>query len=470
MLHLCRGPIFTPSELERIEEGAIRILEQVGVRVLHDGVRETTRRAGFAFRGDRALVERSRVRAFLDAERARNGNLSGPEEDRPPAGPLTLGVSQYSEYRHDVETDRIVPFTAETLIEATKIVDGLAEDGIRAGAPGTPMDVAPELQSVACYWTSLTYSRHGQHPLDPRSVAAHRYVMEMAACVGRPIKVLPVYVVSPLCLGGLTLDAVLAFRDRITTAWVVSMPSLGATAPIGVGDAYAVSTAEIVGSAIILKEITDLEIGWEVQMFPFDLRRTSIVFGSPENFLLQLATAEVNAFLHGTRWTPAAANIHTMAKVPGPQAAAEKASLMTTGALLGARHFVHAGTLSLDEVFSPEQLVIDCEIRDHVAHLVGGLDGDCDPDGCAADVAEGIERGFMGLDSTVAGYRSACWYPRLFERGLLGSWREAGSPDIRPAARERVRAALARHDFALPADVQREIDRIYARAKTELVR
>lgn len=462
-----RGPFFSVTQLERIEEAATRILTNIGVKVRDEHVRAMVRAKGFPFKGDRVLFDRAQVREFLDGERARGGTEFCPDTSLPPAG-FTVGVSQYSQHCLDIDTGEIVPFTSERLIEATRIVDGLSERGVRAGAPGTPMDVHPELQPVKLYHTSLTYSRHGRHPLDPRSVASHRYVMEMAGCVGHPVRLLPVYVVSPLALAGESLAAVLAFQDRIDTAWVLSMPSAGGTAPIRVGDAYALSVAEVVGSAIIMKEITKLQIGWEIQMFPFDLRALAMVFGSPENLLFQLATAEVNAYLHGVPWVPHAGNIHTMAKLPGVQSAAEKASLMMVGALLGARHFVHGGTLSLDEVFSAEQLLIDCEIKDHVERMAGGLDGDCNVEACERDVSEGVERGFVGLDSTLDGYRGACWYPRLFERRLIGSWRDAGSPTLHEQVREQVRRVLASHDFALDPTIQKEIDRIYARAQAEL--
>ncbi len=463
-----RGPSFTTVQLERIEEAAIGILSRVGLKIHDPELRETVRQAGFTLRGDRALFERRRITSFLDAERTKNGNRFGVDDRPPSPEPLTLGVSQYSQHYIDIETGEVRPFTSDALIEATKLVDALSDRGVRAGAPGTPMDVPPDLQPVAIYHTSLTYARHGHHPLDPRSVRSHRYVMEMAECVGHPVRLLPVYLVSPLTLAGDSLAVVLAFKDRIETACVVSMPSIGATAPIRVGDAYALNVAEVVGSAIVLKEITRLEIGWEIQMFPFDLRHMAMIFGSPENFLLQLASIEVNAYFHGTTWPPGAGNIHTMAKLPGPQAAAEKASIMTVGALLGWRHFSHGGTLSLDQVFSAEQLVIDCEIKDHVTRMLEGLDGECDPDACARDVMAGIEHGFMGLDSTAENYRRLYWHPPLFERRFLGAWQEAGGPDIREQARAEVRRLVVSHEFRLPAELQREIDRIYSCAEREL--
>ncbi|MBC8458690.1 MAG: trimethylamine methyltransferase family protein [Deltaproteobacteria bacterium] len=147
------------------------------------------------------------------------------------------------------------------------------------------------------------------------------------------------------------------------------------------------------------------------------LHSMAMVLGSPEDFLLQFANSEINAYFHGTRWYPGIGGIHTNAKFPGVQACAEKSSLMTTGALLGERGFGSAGTLSLDEVFSAEQLIYDLEIKDHVQRLVEGIDGDCDPERCLQDVIEGVQqKTFAGLETTLQNYRHVYWHPRLFNR------------------------------------------------------
>ena len=463
-----REPFFTAVQLENIEEAAIRLLTDVGVKIPDDDLRGRVSRAGFAISGDRARFERGKVAGFIDGERERNGRsfsqASAPSTDEP----ITLGVSQYSQNHIDLDTGAVRPITYEALVEATKLVDALADRGVRAGAPGTPMDVPPDLQPVAIYYASLTHTRHGRRPLDPRSVPGHRYVLEMADAVGYELDGLPVYLVSPLTLAGDSLAAVLEYADRIDTVWVLSMPSVGATAPIRVGDALALAAAEVIGSAMILQEILPHEVRWGTEIFPFDLRHMSMVFGSPENMLFQLATAEVAAYLHGEAWAPWAANIHTMAKEPGPQAAAEKSSIMTAGALLGARNFSHGGTLSLDEIFSAEQLVIDCEIRDHTERLLRGIDPTCDADACVEDVQQGIERGFMGLDRTLDAYRDVYWHPTLFERSFLGAWRENGAPALRDRAQQTARQLIDGHEFAQPDHVQRELDRIWQAARRDL--
>ena len=466
-----RTALLSAEELTRIEEAMVRILDECGIAVLDEELIERLRREGFRTNGNRVFVEPRLVREFLEAERTRNGDQfgEGPAGIGAAPSPITVYLSQYPQHVHDVSTDRIVPFTTERLIEATKLVDVLSERGVIYSPPGTPADVPPALQPVLQYWVAATYSRHGQHPIDPKAEVSFDYVMQMADALGHPVRHLPVYVFSPLTLGGESLRCVLKLRDRLSGIGVSSMPSAGCTAPIHVGDAFALAAAEVIGSVILLRAVLELDVYWTVGLFPIDLHSMAMVFGSPENFLFQLMGHEVTAYLGGTRWYPAAGNIHTSAQLPGPQACAEKSSLMTAGALLGERRFGSAGTLSLDEVFSAEQLLYDLEIKDHVQRLIDGMDGECDPGRCAEEVAAALEEGtFAGLSSTASAYRDLYWHPRLFGRQFLGAWQRDGGKSIRAQAHAMIRDLIARHDFHLEPALQSELDRILSRARADL--
>lgn len=466
-----RPAFFSMRQLERIEEAAMRILEEVGIAVLDDGVLEQLSSCGFAVKDKRILIERKLIQEFLEAERERNGN-SFSEEPQPveiSSSRITLSLLTYPQHVHDIETDEIVPFTTERLIEATKLVDVLSSRGLSSSPPGCPTDVPPPLQPLVQYWVAAVYSRHGRRPTDPKSEVTLPYSMEMADVLGNPMRSLPIYVFSPLSLVGESLKCALKFKDRLTSVRVSDMPSVGCSVPVKISDAFAVCAAEVIGAAILVKEITDLPVSWSFRPCPMDLRTLAMVLGSPEDFLMQLASSEVNAYFHGTSWSPASQSVHTNAKLPGPQACAEKASLMTAEALLGARKFWVAGALSLDEVFSSEQLLYDIEIKDHVQRIVEGIDGDCDPEKCLSDVREGLERrNFVAIDTTLEEYRNVYWFPKLFERQFLAAWQGEGSVTIRERAHQMIRELLSKHDYELESELRSELDEILARARRDL--
>jgi len=459
-----RPALLAPAELARIEEAAYRILAETGIRVGDDEPRARLAKAGFRVSGDRVFVEIASARAFVAETR---GKDSGPAPAEPD-DEFTLHVSPYPPFRHDPETDRIEPFTMATLADSVKLLDVLADRGVCSSPCGQPGDVPPSVQSVGAYWTAATYSRQGRPAVDAKTEAAIPFVMEMGAILGHPVKGLPVYMFSPLCLEGESFRIALKYRDRLESVSVGGMPAPGQSAPVRVGDAFAMAAAEAIGGGLMVRELTKLPVHWYVNIFPADLKAMAMAFGSPENYLFHLYGAEVNAYLRGYRWGQSAYNLHTNAKLPGPQACAERASLMTMGALLGSRYFEGGGTLSLDEVHSPEQLLYDLEILDHARRIVAPTDTDCDPARAAADVAEGVaDHGFMALESTREFHRSLYWYPRLFDRDFLTGWRARGEKTIRDAARAQLRELAAKHSFHLPAGEQKAIDAVWARAKAE---
>jgi len=470
-LSVHRQRLMADDELARIEAAMLGVLEKAGIAVFDSDLRERLRNLGFSSQGNRVRIDRETVGRFLEELRSENGHAfaEGPAPVDVEETSITYYVNEYPQQVHDLETDSIVPFTAERVVEAAKLLEAGSDGDILRGPPGCPADVPGPLQPVVQYQIGATYSRPGRRPPDVRLPEHCPHLMEMAEVLGHPIESLSVWIASPLTLAGDSLRCVLQFHERLSSIYVGSMPALGSTAPVNIGDGFAVSAAEIVGPAILLRELLEMPVRWGVQLFPTDFASMAMVFGAPETALLSLMASEVNAYLHGTRWGQGGGSCLTMANLPGPQSCAEKASTMTAGALLGKRTFSAPGTLSLDEVFSPEQFVYDLEIRDHVEALLEGLEPACDPARTVEEVMETLEeRGFTALDSTARHCRDA-WRPALFERSFLASWRTAGEPRMREKARDRVRRLIAEHDYRLEDDLKREIDRIVERARRDLL-
>jgi len=468
LLRFTRPALLRAAELERIEGTALRILEEIGIEVSHPDLAARARRHGFKLQQGRIRLSRRQVASFL--REARKGRHV-PRRQPPPRetdAQLMLGVSSYPQSVHDPETDRILSFTTARLVEATKLVDMLGDRGLYPGPPGCPTDVPPPLQVLMQYRIAAENLRRGGDPVDPKDCVSLPYLMEMAQTMGHPITGLPVYVFSPLKLAGESLSAVLMVEKQLQATHVSSMPAAGCAAPVRPAEALALATAEVVGSALILRECLKPAVHWSVAAYAFDLRGMAMSSCGPEGTLFKMASAEVDAYLHGQEWFPGIGRLHTLAKLPDSQAAAEKASAMTVGALCGARSFSNAGALSHDEIFSAVQLLVDLEIQDHVQRLVQGLDTACDEEACLADVRAALGRGFLGLDRTLELYRDLYWHPQLFERRFLSSWQAASHPTLSREAQEMAKELISRHDYELPLAKRADLDRIYRRAEREL--
>ena len=468
-LRVHRDALIAEDESSRIHELAVRVLQEIGLEVLHEGALEALRANGFRTSGQRVFFEPNVVAEHVAAERSlRESHRQPATED---SGRLTLSVSSYALNLHDIQTDRVLPFTTASLTEMTKLMDSLADEGVHGAPPGIPSDVPPDLQPIAQYRIAANTSRLGATPVDPTSAKTVNYLLDMAEVMGRPITALPVYVVSPLRLGGESLDVVLACVKRLSHIRVSSMPAAGATAPIHPFGGLALAAAESIGSAIVVQLLTKKPTFFGgAGLFPFDLRAQAMVFGSPENMLFQMLTADFNRHYGGGEGV-APGNIHVMSKLPDCQSATDKAAIMALGAFMGARHFGAVGTLSLDEIFSPEQLLVDVEIRNWVERALKGVWlGEDAVDDWLAEIQAGMAHGFMGLDSTLDNYLAHTWYPERHERGAIGAWRERGEPRLSDRLRDEVRKRIASHDYELDAARHAQIGRIYRKAEKAITR
>jgi trimethylamine--corrinoid protein Co-methyltransferase len=462
---LSRPRLVSPEQLERIHEAAARILAEVGLHVRSAEALSAAKRAGLRVEGERVLPDRVAFEEFVAETR---GEPAGEEAVEEPSAEIGLGVCQYANHVHDLSTDTLEPLTTERLVEAAKFIDTMAARGVRGYAPGAPVDAAPELQPIVQYKVAAECCRHGRRPVEVRYPRSLPYVMDMAEALGHPYRWQPIYVVSPLTMGGDSFACALAERDRLEGVGVSNMSSAGASAPVRIGDALAVGVAEVVGAGIVAREVIGLPVSWSIRVCPLDPRTMALSLGSPEDALFEWASEEVNAFYQGREPGPPWGSLHSQAKLPNVQAGAERMAGMVTSALLGTRFFGGAGRLSLDEVFSAEQLVIDCELRDHVQRLIAGVDADCDVDACVEEAAAGTEGGFLGLETTARTYRQTYWLTNLLERRSVAEWLAGDGRDISLRAKDVARESLARHDYELDPDLRRELDRIYARAAREL--
>jgi trimethylamine:corrinoid methyltransferase-like protein len=476
-----REVLITADQAARVHGLAKRILHEVGLEVRADRILERLKDKRLHLRGNRVLFEPAILDEHVDEMRrwiaTQPPRVSMSEDARwfafqpPPApadddGRLTLCVNPASQYVHDIETDRIVPYTTDRLIQMCKLIDTFADDAVYGAPPGTPPEVHPDLQPVAQYRIAALYARQGARLVYPISPKTAGYVLDMAEVLQKPFQSLSVFLTSPLRLAEESLDLVLSYAHRLSYIWVGSMPSTGATAPIYPFGALALAAAELMGGLVLVRLLTGKPVVFRVDIFPFDLRTLSVVFGSPESVFCQMLCRDINQY-YGWPQSPAPYNIHVMSKLPDGQSAVERTAIMAIGAFLGARYFECAGTLGLEEVFSPEQLLLDCETRDWVQRAIQGLQlGEEAVEDWLLEIQGGLDKGFIGLDSTLDCYRRGqTWYPSRFERGVTGPWLAKGQPRLSNHLRAEVARRLSAYDFELDADRRREVDRIYRAAQ-----
>lgn len=463
-----RPALFKMGDLEQIEETAYRILGEYGIIIRDEPLEQELKKRHFSFKGNRVILDKKLVKEFVDAERGKNGNqyVDTPQDALPESSTLFLNLSQYTRYYHDPQTNDVDLFTTDHLIHSMKLVDVLSEENIHVTPPGYPNDCHPDLQQVVQLWIALNYSSKGCQFFEPTSAKTFEHLLDMYEVFGKEKPVFPIWTISPLGIGGENMLPVLDHKDRLGSIRLKNFASVGGSAPINLGDAMAVSAAEVMGCALIAQAVTELPINWSIWICPVDFKTMAFSLGAPEDIFLQLAMAEVNSFLHGKRWSLPEGHFYTNAKLPGAQASAEKAAAMVSTALLGTRTYRIAGALSHDDIFSPEQFLYDIELRDAIQRMVEGMQGDLDPERCFRDVEEALEEGaFLGVSTTYDSFKSLYWEPKLYNRQFIEDWRRDRSTSEQNGINEQIKELVDKHRFELPMDQKREVDRILNIAK-----
>jgi trimethylamine:corrinoid methyltransferase-like protein len=203
-------------------------------------------------------------------------------------------------------------------------------------------------------------------------------------------------------------------------------------------------------------------VSFNIGMFPFDLRSFTIVGGMPEIIWMYWASAQVNRF-----YQPNAGYsmiLSTQAKRPGLQASLEKSMAGTFGVLTGCDDLHYIGVMSFDDIFSPEEMLADVELRDALEQLRAGIPGDDSADRWIEEIREGVAGGgYVNADTTLDHYRETYWFPRLLDRTSWHTFRSTGGATARQRARDGVLARLAGYSYTPPPQVE-DVRRVFVDA------
>jgi len=458
------------ADIEQMHQAALRVLSEVGLSVENPAALKVLADAGARVVGQRAFFEPSfvqeqlaAIRQVREAERGTTPRLHQAGADGAGEYPrrLTVTVGDMCQYYHGPLTDEIELMTTADLIEATRCVESMHDVGLGGYVPGVPRDVPYQLQALVEYRIGAEFTRHiTLDTLNPPE--ALDYLFEMAEAFGDPLESGGMFSVSPLRLSGYEFDVAVRHAARWKRFWVTTYPMVGATAPIRLRSAWVLSIAEALGGAVTLHLVGGGKpVHVSIGMFPFDLRTFGAVGGMPECAWMYWASAQITRY-----YDPSAGYsmmLSTQAKRPGPQAGLEKGLAGTFGVMTGCNDLHYAGVMSFDDIFSPEQMVLDCELRDALEQLARGI-----PPQTAAqwveDIREGIGSGYTAVDTTLDHYHDTYWFPRLLDRTTWHTFQAGRGKPERECVREELRSRLDRYDYRPPQPAIQEVRRIFAEA------
>ena len=138
--------------------------------------------------------------------------------------------------------------------------------------------------------------------------------------------------------------------------------------------------------------------------------------------------------------------------------------------LVGAKVFANAGLLSVDEIYSVQQLIIDYEIVQYCMRVARGDDFNEDLSALDTILEVGHNGTFLDHDTTVRDFRKALWAPEVFIHPTLQQWTEQGSKGPVQIAKEIALKKIKEHTYRIDKDKQMELNKIFERAKKDLLK
>ena len=446
-------------DVQRVHADALCLLSQVGLRVQDDTMRRRLVGDGVRESSDRLLLAPGLIERHVAEIRDQGKGESGFGD----SAEIDIGVAGFSMFHVPPGKDELRPYTTQDVIEHTRLVDAMRDLRVGGGAPGVPQDVPPILRQLTQYYLGCRYGQGmGFNPaVDALEIAD--YAMGMADVMGQGIRV-GVEPLSPMTFEGTSIDVALHCRPRLAAVELDVMPVMGVTAPLDWRAGWGQCVAETLGSYALLRRLGFDRVNPYFRLFPASMKGACLAFGSPEFLLLLLMRKYVRGF-YGLG--PVFAEcMYTMSKQPDAQAAAEKMGPSVFAVLMGHRSLHTAGSLGLDEVFSPEQLVIDMDIRDYVERLLRGAEPE------ETDVVEmvrdGLDKGsFLMTDRTLSEWRSYLRSPLVFHQTTRAQW-QASPRSVRRDAWAFGQERLKAHEYELDAERRRALEDILENARRAL--
>ncbi len=462
-----------------IHDGAMRILEEIGIEFLNPEAVEILRGSG----GCIIVGENVRMGRDFVMEMIAKAPAEWTITPRNPDRQITIGgrnmvfgnVSSPPNY-WDLAIGRKVPGTRVMCRDLLKLSHYFNCIHFVGGYPVEPQDIHASVRHLDVLYDKLTLTDKVTHAY---CLGRERVedVMEMVRIAGglsheafdaQPRMYTNINSTSPLKHDYPMLDGWMRIARRNQGLVVTPFTLAGAMAPVTMSGAVALSLAEGL-SAVVLAQVIRPGACCAIGTFTsnVDMKTGAPAFGTPEYMRATQMTGQMARF-YGL---PMRASGVCAANVPDGQAVWETSNSLWSAVQAGANMVYHAaGWLEGGLIASPEKLVMDCEILQHIQRYMDPMLTATTPDDIAFDAVRDVgDKGhFFGIQHTQDRYTTAFYQPFLSDWRNYESWEASGGIWTAARAHQVAGDILARFEPP-PMDeaIREELEAFVARRKAE---
>ena len=427
--------VFSADQVASIHDTALRVLEELGIRVLHAEGRQRYRAAGAMVDEDSQMVRIDRgmvAQALASAPVRFTLAGGGPGRDIPVGGnSLMFTAGAGCPNITDLERGRR-PGRLSDFIETTKLQQSF--DIIPKQAPAIEaQDVAVAFRHLETMRIQLTlsdkvpfvYARGQGQVLDSFEMLRIARGVDADTFRATPHTFTVINTNSPRQLDRPMTQGIIDFAEWGQPTVITPFCLLGAMAPITIAGALTLSHAEAL-AGITLAQI--VRPGAPVVYGSFasnvDMKSGAPAFGTPEHIQSNFGAGQLARHI-GLPWRSAAG---TASNAPDVQGATETQAALWGAVLAGANMIFHAcGWLEGGLTHSLEKFITDIEAMQTIAEIMQPVG--CGPDEIGFDAIAEVEPGghFFAATQTMERYETAFYEPLVSDWSNFGQWTEAGA-------------------------------------------
>ena len=441
-----------------IHDGAMRILEDIGIEFLNPEACEILRQAGCTVTGENVRMGRDFVMEMV-AKAPSQWKLTprNPDRELIVGGPYMLfgAVSSPPSY-WDVKTGTKVPGTRQTCANLIKLSQYFNCIHFVGGYPVEPVDLHASTRHLDVLYDKLTLSDKVPHAY---SLGKERVedVIEMVRISGgwsdaefdaSPKMYTNINSTSPLKHDFPMLDGWMRLARRNQGLVVTPFTLAGAMAPVTMAGAVAQSIAEAL-CAVALAQYIRPGAACAIGTFTsnVDMKSGAPAFGTPEYMRATQMTGQLARF-YGL---PMRSSGVCAANVPDGQSMWETSNSLWAAVQSGTNVVYHsAGWLEGGLIASPEKFIMYCEVLQQIQRYFEPQTFATTADDIALDAIKSVgnDGHFFGIQHTQDRYSTAFYQPFVSDWRNYEAWEAAGGVWTPERAHEIYQKILA--DFETP--------------------
>ncbi len=427
----------TAEGVAAIHDGAMRILEEIGIVFLNPEALEILKEAGCCVEGDLVRMGRDFVMEMVGKAPSQfTITPRNPERTIPIGGNNLLfgNVSSPPNY-WDLDLNKKVAGNREQCRNLIKLTQYFNCIHFAGGYPVEPVDIHASVRHLDVLYDKLTLTDKAMHAY---SLGKERVedVMEMVRIAGglsdeefeaTPRMYTNINSTSPLKHDFPMIDGCLRLIRRGQAVVVTPFTLAGAMAPVTMAGAVAQSLAEAL-CAIALFQYVRPGAPCAIGTFTsnVDMKSGAPAFGTPEYMRATQMTGQMARY-YGL---PMRSSGVCAANVPDGQAMWETSNSLWAAVQSGTNMVYHAaGWLEGGLIASPEKFIMDCEVLQQIQRYMQPEICATGPEEIALDAVRevGNDGHFFGIQHTQDRYTTAFYQPYLSDWRNYEAWEAAGS-------------------------------------------